>query len=111
MAACRIRTIVTAEFADDIAETRVPTAAPQAASPTEVNTDGQLRATGAGRSRAATRRGTGPADANPAKPVNAANAGTEPPPGSRAALPIARATTVRLPTDRAASSSAHRSVV
>jgi hypothetical protein len=43
--------------------------------------------------------------------VNAANAGAGPPPDSRAALPIARATTVRLPTDRAASSSAHHSVV
>ncbi len=59
-------TIVTAEFADDIADTAVPAAAPHAASPTEVNTGGQVRTAGAGPSRAATRRGTGPGAASPA---------------------------------------------
>jgi hypothetical protein len=46
VAAYRMRAMVTAEFAEDRAETAVPVAAPQAARPTLVNTDGQLRGTG-----------------------------------------------------------------
>ncbi|MFF6914784.1 hypothetical protein [Streptomyces sp. NPDC012466] len=42
-----MRTIVTAEFADDIAETAVPAAAPHTAGPTDVNT-GDHRRTAAG---------------------------------------------------------------
>lgn len=105
VAACRMRTIVTAEFADDSADTAVPAAAPQAARPTEVNTDGQLRIAGAGPSSAATRRGTGPGAAKPP------SVGTGVPRETRAALPIAHATALRLPTACAASSSAHRSAM
>src|SRR5215216_687417 len=100
-----MRTIVTAEFADDIADTAVPTAAPHAARPTDVNTDGQLRTTGAGPSRAATLRGTGPGAAKPA------SVATGVPRDTRAALPIAHATVRRLPIACAASSSAHLSAV
>jgi hypothetical protein len=96
---------IAAEFADDSADTAVPAAAPQAARPTEVNTDGQLRNAGGGPSRAATRRGTGPGAAKPA------SEGTGVPRETRAALPIAHATTLRLPTACAASSSAHRSAM
>ena len=102
-------TIVTAEFADDIADTAVPAAAHQAASPTEVNTDGQLRTAGAGPSRAATLRGTGPGEA--AAAAKPASVETGVPLDTSAALPIARATVRRLPTTSAASSSAQRSAV
>jgi len=100
-----MKTIVTAESAEDIADPAVPAAAAQAARPTSVTIDGRLRGAGAGRGRAATRRGTGPGSAKPA------SVGTGVSRETRAALPMARATARRSPTTRAASSSAHRSVV
>ncbi len=62
-----------------------------------------MRTAGGGPSSAATRRGTGPGAANPARVA------TGVPRETRAALPIAVATARRSPTTRAATSSAHRS--
>lgn len=96
---------MTVAFADESADPSVPAAAAQAARPTAVKTGGQLTADGSGPSSAATRRGTGPGAAKPA------SVGVGVPRETRAALPMARATTRRSPVTRAASSSAQRSVV
>ncbi|MET7453136.1 hypothetical protein ABZT03_14805 [Streptomyces sp. NPDC005574] len=58
---------MTAEPAEDGADNGVPTAAPRAARPTAVHTGGRLRASGPGAGSAATRRGTEPAMAAPAR--------------------------------------------